>query len=150
FTNYGHQGFPQDFLREENFPFAKGHGSAIVCDGEVQSMLERMCGMVLSGGTDPRMTCFTKGGSFWTNSSKELLALAPQDGLRENPRDRCIYGGYQSVGLFPVRAGREIVGLLQLNDRREGRFTPESLAFYESLAQNIGLALQRAAAEAAV
>ena len=39
---------------------------------------------------------------------------------------------------------------MQLNDRREGRFTPELIAFYEALAQNIALALQRMAAEAAL
>jgi PAS domain S-box-containing protein len=96
------------------------------------------------------MSCFTPGGSFWTNVSSELLALAPQDDPRDNPRNRCIHCGYQSVGLFPVRAGQEIIGLLQLNDRRQGRFTAELLVFYETLTQNIGLALQRTAAQQAL
>jgi two-component system CheB/CheR fusion protein len=51
------------------------------------------------------------------------------------------------VGLFPVRAGKPIIGLLQFNDRRPGRFTAEQVAFYEVLAQNIGLAIQRKTAE---
>ena len=74
----------------------------------------------------------------------ELLSLPQQVDPRINPRNRCIYRGYESFGLFPVRAGREIIGLLQLNDRRAGRFTPEQIAFYEALAQNIGLAIQAA------
>ncbi len=144
---YEQSGFSNDFLHEENFLCAKGPNAAIIRDAEGRAVLECTCGLVLSGRADPKMSCFTGGGSFWTNVSSELLALAPKDDPRDNPRNRCIHSGYQSVGLFPVRAGQEIVGLLQLNDRREGRFTPELLAFYENLAQNIGLALQRMAAE---
>jgi signal transduction histidine kinase len=40
--------------------------------------------------------------------------------------------------------------VLQLNDRRAGRFSPEQVAFYESAALNIGLALQRTLAEEAL
>ena len=105
-------------------------------------MLECTCGLVLSGQTDPSMSCFTEGGSFWTNVSTELLTLPREADPRINPRNRCIHIGYQSVGLFPVRAGQEIIGLLQLNDRQERRFTPELIVFYEALAQNLGLALQ--------
>ncbi len=144
---YHHDGFSEDFLREENFLCAKRGDGAILHDAEGRAVLECTCGLVLSGRTDPCMSCFTKGGSFWTNVSTELLALPREDDPRTNPRNNCIHRGYQSVGLFPVRAGQEIIGLLQLNDRREGRFTPESIAFYEALAQNIGLALQRTVAE---
>jgi PAS domain S-box-containing protein len=113
-------------------------------------MLECTCGLVLTGRTDPSMSCFTRGGSFWTNVSSELLALPREVDPRTNPRNRCIHTGYESVGLFPVRSCEEIIGLLQLNDRMAGRFTPGTIAFYEALAQNIGLALQRAAAEEAM
>jgi len=96
------------------------------------------------------MPCLTANGSFWTNRSTDLLTLRPEDDMRTNPRNRCIHAGYQSIGLFPVRSGREIIGLLQLNHHREGRFTQEQLVFYESLAQNIGLGLQRTMAEDAL
>ena len=39
---------------------------------------------------------------------------------------------------------------MQLNDRREGRFNPEFIRFFESLAGNIGLALKRKQAEEAL
>ncbi|MCX6353799.1 MAG: PAS domain S-box protein [Candidatus Aureabacteria bacterium] len=147
---FEHNGFSQEFLREENFLCERGGDGAIVRDAEGRVVLECTCGLVLSGRTDPRMTCFTEGGSFWTNVSSELLALSPEADLRTNPRNRCIHDGYESVGLFPIRAGQEITGLLQLNDRRVGRFTPELISFYEALAQNIGLALQRTMAEEAL
>jgi signal transduction histidine kinase/ActR/RegA family two-component response regulator len=49
-----------------------------------------------------------------------------------------------------LRSGDQIIGLLQLNDKRGGCFTSEKIIFYENLAQNIGLGLQRAAAEQAL
>ncbi len=147
---YEHDGFSPDFLREENFLCAKRGDGAILHDAEGRAVLECTCGLVLSGKTDPAMSCFTQGGSFWTNVSRELLALPREEDPRTNPRNNCIHRGYQSVGLFPIQGGKEIIGLLQLNDRRERRFSPQSISFYESLAQNIALALQRIAAEEGV
>ena len=147
---YEQNGFSDEFLQEENFLCARGLDGAIVRDADGRITLECTCGLVLSGRTDPSMPCFTNNGSFWTNISSELLALAPADDPRTNPRNRCVHAGYQSVGLFPVRSGEEILGLLQLNDRREGRFNPEFIRFFESLADNIGLALRRKHAEEAL
>ncbi len=147
---FEHNGFTDEFLQQENFLCALDDAGAVVCDAVGRALLECTCGLVVSGRTDQGMSCFTPGGSFWTNRSTDLLALPLEDDPRTNPRNRCIHTGFQSVGLFPVRAGEEIVGLLQLNDHREGCFTPELVLFYESLAQNIGLALQRASAEEAL
>ncbi len=143
-------GFSDEFLREENFLCARGGDGAITRDAEGRPVLECTCGLVLSGRTDPAMSCFTPGGSFWTNRSSELLALPPEADPRTNPRNRCIHIGYESVGLFPVLAGTEIIGLLQLNDRRPGRFTLDQVSYFEGVARNIGLALQRVAAEEAL
>ncbi len=143
-------GFSPEFVHEENFLCARGADAAVIRDEAGRPVLECTCGLVLSQRTDPSMSCFTEGGSFWSNTASELLALAPQDDPRTNPRNRCIHTGYESVGLFPVRSGQEVIGLLQLNDRRPGRFRPEQIAFYENTAQNIGLALQRTVAEAAL
>ena len=147
---FEHNGFTDEFLEEENFLCVLDAAGDIVTDAVGRALLECTCGLVASGRTDQSMSCFTPGGSFWTNRSTDLLALPPAEEPRTNPRNRCIHTGFQSVGLFPVRAGEEIVGLLQLNDRREGRFTPELVLFYESLAKNIGLALQRVSAEDAL
>ena len=106
-------------------------------------VLECACGVVLSGRADPTMSCFTTGGSFWTNHSSDLLALAPEADLRANPRNRCIHAGYQSVALIPLQSGDEIIGLLQLNDRRPECFTSDLIHFYEGLAASIGVALKR-------
>jgi two-component sensor histidine kinase len=76
--------------------------------------------------------------------------LTPETDPRTNPRNRCIHAGYESVGLFPIPSGESIIGLLQLNDRRAGRFTLDSINFFETLTQNIGLALQRVTTEEAL
>ncbi|MDD5204000.1 MAG: PocR ligand-binding domain-containing protein [Desulfobacterales bacterium] len=144
---FEHKGFSEEFLREENSLCVKSLDGKILYDAEGRAVLECTCGLILSGLTDPGMSCFTEGGSFWTNNSHKLLALTREADPRTNPRNRCIHAGYESVGLFPVRSGREITGLLQLNGCRAGRFTPGLIAFYETLAQNIGLALQRTMAE---
>ncbi|RJR38409.1 MAG: PAS domain S-box protein [Desulfobacteraceae bacterium] len=147
---FEHDGFSAEFLREENFLCNKGLDGAISRDAEGRAVLECTCGVVLTGRTDPNMSCFTEAGSFWTNASHEFLALPAEADPRTNPRNRCIHAGYESVGLFPVRAGGDIMGLLQLNGRNPGRFTPALIIFYENLAQNIGLALQRIMAENAL
>ena len=144
---YEQIGFSDDFLREEKSLCAKGGDGAIVRDADGRAILECTCGLVLAGRTDPSMPCYTEGGSFWTNVSSELLALPPEADPRTNPRNRCIHAGYQSVALVPLQSGTEIIGLLQLNDRRKGQFSPESIRFFEGLATSIGLAVHCKLAE---
>ena len=140
---YQQTGFPDTFLREEHLLCFKSSDGSTDRDAYGRPVLGCACGLVLSGGTSPGMSCFTEGGSFWTNRSSELLVLAPEADPRKNPRNRCIHAGYESVALIPVRSGAQIIGLLQLNDRRPGRFTLERIRFFESLAGNITLAVQR-------
>ena len=140
---YEQNGFSNAFLQEENFLCARGENGAIARDATGRVVLECICGLVLSGRTDPSMSCFTAGGSFWSNASSELLALAPKADPRTNPRNRCIHSGYKSIALIPLRSGEEILGLLQLNDRRERRFTTESIRFFEGLTDSIGIAFKR-------
>ncbi len=150
FPYFQQQGFSDAFLMEETFLCAKGADGMPLRDSDGSTALECTCGLVLSGRTDPRKPCFTAGGSFWTNHSPEMLALPPQADPRINPRNRCIYGGYESVMLAPVHSRQQIIGLLQLNDSHPGRFTPERIRFFEVLANNIGLALQRRQIEEAL
>jgi PAS domain S-box-containing protein len=147
---YVQSGFSDEFVKEENSLCSYGaDGSPIRISGG-RIVLECTCGSVISGKTDPTMPCFTEGGSFWTNKSSDLLDLAPGDDPRTNPRNRCIHKGYQSFALVPVRSGETILGLLQMNDRREGMFSPESIRFFEALGDNLGLALERSQAETAL
>ena len=75
-------------------------------------------------------------------SRLNLLALPPDVDPRSIPATAASTSATNRSGCSPC-AWRKIIGLLQLNDRREGRFTPELIAFCETLAQNIGFGLQR-------
>lgn len=131
FPYFQQHGFSDTFLKEETFLCAKGADGMPLSNTDGTPALECTCGLVLSGRTDPSTPCFTAGGSFWTNHSKELLALPPQADPRMNPRNRCIYGGYESVALAPVHSREQIIGLLQLNDHRPERFNLERIRFFE-------------------
>jgi PAS domain S-box-containing protein len=150
FPYYEQHGFSDDFLYRENFVCGKDKDGSVLRDENNLPILECTCGLVLSGRTPPSASFFTEGGSFWTNKASELLALATEEDPRINPRNQCIHNGYQSVALIPVRSGREIIGLLQLNDRRENRLSRELVRFFEGLGDQIGLTLQRKQAEDAL
>jgi CheY-like chemotaxis protein len=64
-------------------------------------------------------------------------------------RRTCVRDGYASIASILLRNGESTLGLLHLADHRPGRFTPDALAFLESLGTVIGISLvrQRAARE---
>ena len=135
FPYFVQNGFSPDFLLTENTLVARDQNGNI--------SLECACGLVLSGKTDPANPLFTKDGSFWTNNSLPLLDLPADQDPRFHPRNNCIHQGYRSLALIPIRAHRDIVGLLQLNDQRVDRFTVEQIHFFEGVSASIGVALMR-------
>ncbi|MBW7991256.1 MAG: PAS domain S-box protein [Planctomycetes bacterium] len=140
-------GFPDDFVKAENHLCRHSEAGELIFDSKGRPILECMCGVVLSGRTDPTLQFFTHGGSFWTNSTSELLTCTPQEAFQVPTRNRCNEAGYESVALIPLRSGDEIVGLLQLNDTRKGRFTSEMVRFFEETGASIGIGLTRIQAE---
>ena len=91
----------------------------------------------------PSKPFFTARGSFWTNGTTELLAGTTEADRQARTRNRCNGQGYQSVALIALAAGEDRLGLLQLNDRRKGRFSADSMALWERLAGYLGIALAR-------
>ncbi|TAL67572.1 MAG: PAS domain S-box protein [Bacteroidetes bacterium] len=144
---YVQDGFNDIFIKEENFLCAKSKDNSVVKNEFGLPVLECTCGVVLSGKTDTSKPCFTEGGSFWTNQSTYLLDLLPNEDPRTNPRNNCIYSGYMSVALIPIRSGDEVIGLLQLNDKQSGRFNLDMIKFYEEIASAIGIAFNRMQSE---
>ena len=136
-------GFPQDFLLTEDALTARDTTGGPCRNEKGELILECTCGMVLSGQSDPPNPFLTEGGSFWTNDSLSLLKIPAEQDPRLRPRNNCIHRGYCSVALVPVRADGRIVGLLQINDRKQDRFTPEAIRFLEGIGASIGVALMR-------
>lgn len=141
FPYFVQYGFSHDFLLAENALTLRDDDGGLCRDENGNVSLQCTCGLVISGQTDPANPLFTRGGSFWTNDSLPLLDLPADQEPRLNPRNRCIHEGFRSVALIPIRANRQIVGLLQLNDRDTDCFTLEMIHFFEGLGSSIGIAL---------
>ncbi len=144
------EGFSDDFLLTENTLIERAADGGMCRDTEGNVRLECTCGLVISGKTDPANPLFTPGGSFWTNDSIQILDIPPGEDPRRHPRNKCIHQGYGSVALVPIRNNDGIVGLIQLNDRRNGRFTLEMVELMEGVASHIGEALMRKRMEEAL
>jgi signal transduction histidine kinase/ActR/RegA family two-component response regulator len=143
----GARGFPEEFVRLESHLCDRDASGAVRRDIRGDPVLECMCGNVLCGRVDPTKPFFTTSGSFWTASTSRLLASTTDADRQTRTRNRCRGEGYESVALLPLRAGSEVFGLLQLNDRREGMFDPEGIALWERLAGYLAVALARARAD---
>ncbi|MCC7299987.1 MAG: PAS domain S-box protein, partial [Verrucomicrobia bacterium] len=148
FPYFVQDGFPTDFLLKENTLVERGADGGVCRNEDGSPRLECTCGLVLSGKTDPSIPFFTKGGSFWENDTFPLLDLPASQDPRLHPRNNCIHLGYASVALVPIRSMNRIVGLIQLNDRRRGCFSLETIEQMEEIAAHIGEALLRKQAEA--
>jgi PAS domain S-box-containing protein len=144
------RGFPQEFVLAENKLCAREDSGEIVRDFSGNPVLECMCGNVIGGRFDPSKPFFTTRGSFWTNSTTELLAATSEAGRQSRTRNRCNGEGYESVALIPLRVGEERFGLLQLNDGRKGQFSPASIALWERLADQLAIALEKFRTEMAL
>jgi len=136
-------GFSEDFVEAENFLCAKSPSGRPVLGKCGQPLLECMCGNVLMGHTDAALPFFTEGGSFWTNSTTELVKSPELGKLNLPTRNRCNQAGFESVALIPLRSGEQTIGLLQLNDRRAGRFDLDLIRFLEGMGASVGIALAR-------
>lgn len=147
FPYYESSGFPEPFLQQERHLCARDAAGAIIRNAAGAPTLECLCGTVLCGRTDPALPCFTAAGSFWCNGTTELLATPCAKERLAHARNACNRAGYESVALIPLRAGDAVLGLLQLNDRRRQRFTPEVIEFFEDLCLRLGMALAHRRAE---
>ena len=150
FPYYAQSGFSNDFLLTENTLVIRDLQGAACMNSDGSLKLECICGLVITGQTDPANPLFTAGGSFWTNYSKALLDLPSFQDPRLYPRNRCIHDGYRSVALIPIYANQKIVGLLQLNNRKEDCLTLEMVQFFEGVGNSIGLALLKKQTEEAL
>ncbi|MCX7001657.1 MAG: PAS domain S-box protein, partial [bacterium] len=150
FPYIAHAGFSDDFLATETSLVAHAADGGLCRDSDGNVSLECTCGLVISGQTDPRHPLFTRGGSFWTNNALPLLSLPVNQDPRLHPRNQCMRHGYASMALVPIRNQDRIIGLIHLNDQRQGCFTPEVIALMEGIAAHIGTALMRKQAEEAL
>ncbi|MCP3889031.1 MAG: PAS domain S-box protein [Desulfobulbaceae bacterium] len=140
FPYYVTKGFPSRFVEAEKYLCTRDHQGEIVRDSKGNPYVECMCGNVICGRTDASKDFFTGCGSFWSNHTSALLAETTDEDRQTRTRNRCNSEGYESVALFPLRVGSEILGLLQLNHTQPHQFTDDSIHFFEDIAIDIGTA----------
>ena len=143
FPYYETRGFPPEFVLAENRLCALDANSQVVRDDAGNPLIECMCGNVICGRFDPSKPFFTTHGSFWTNSTTELLASTTEADRQARTRNRCNGEGYESVALLPLRLSEQRFGLLQLNDRRKDVFSPETIGLWERFADYLAAALAK-------
>jgi len=150
FPYFETRGFPSEFVRAESSLCVTDLNGQLLRDDKGNPVLECMCGNVLLGRVNPELSFFTEKGTFWTNSTTELLASTTEVDRQARTRNRCNAEGYESVALIPLRYGKETLGLLQLNDHTKGRFSPELITFLENIGDQLALALKQRQSQAEV
>jgi len=131
-----HEGFPRFFIKKEYSLCKKDKNGQEILDVKGNPLLECMCGNVLKNRFNPKYPYFTKKGSFWTNSTTNLLESTSKNELGVT-RNMCHHNGYESVALIPLKAKGKTLGLIQFNDSRLNKFSLEMINNYENLADQI-------------
>jgi PAS domain S-box-containing protein len=144
---YETRGFSEEFILSENSLCSRDKAGNTLLDKTGNPVLACMCGNVICGRFDASKPFFTEAGSFWTNSTTELLATTTEKDRKARTRNRCNGEGYESVALIPLHIGAERLGLIQLNDRRKGLFSPEVISLWERIAGYFAAALAKFRAE---
>ena len=136
-------GFAGTFAENERELCARTEAGGLLRDARGRVRLECLCGAVLHGQVDSALPGFTPHGSFWTGSVTEWFAALPDLDGPCHIRQQCGRAGYETLALIPVRAGEEIIGLIQFNDRRKDLLSADTVRFFEGLGSSIGIALNR-------
>ena len=100
-----------------------------------------MCINVVKGTTNPELSFYTPGGSFYMNGTTRFLATVSEKDKGET-RNACNRFGYESVALIPIRAEGNIIGVVHLADPRENLVPLQKVEILEDVALQLGLAIQ--------
>jgi len=150
FPYYATIGFPPHFVEAERYLCTRDSKGEMIRDSKGNPYVECMCGNVICGRTDANKDFFSEDGSFWSNNTSKLLSETTDEDRQTRTRNRCNSEGYESVALFPLKVGHEILGLLQINDTRPHQFTEELIQFFEGVGVSIGTAFSQKRAKDAL
>jgi PAS domain S-box-containing protein len=142
-------GFPEEFIKSENYLLARDEKGDYLRDSSGRPVLACMCGIVINSKANQDKPFFSKEGSFWTNSTTELLASTNETEKGATTRNLCNQYGYESVALIPVKSRNGNLGLLQINSKKRNFFSVEDIEFLEELGHLIGMAVEHKQAEEA-
>ncbi len=100
-----------------------------------------MCINVVKGTTNPELSFYTPGGSFYMNGTTRFLATV-SEGEKGQTRNACNRFGYESVALIPIRMEGNIIGLVHIADPRENLVHFRKIEVLEDVALQLGMAIQ--------
>jgi PAS domain S-box-containing protein len=100
-----------------------------------------MCTNVIKGLANPARPYYTMGGSFLSADASRFFATSSKD-ERNQMCSLCGGFGYESVALVPIRRADRILGLIHVADPRKGMVSPEMVKMLESVAIQLGMAIQ--------
>lgn len=141
------RGFSSDHVRRDSQLCTRSENGERLIDAKGNPILDCLCGSVLTGRPLSSHLCFTGHGSFCTGSLREKLAACDKIDSPSRMRGQCCQHGFESLALIPMRTGSEVVGLLQLNDRRKGWFGAGNIQLLEQLAESIAIAVSHRLAQ---
>jgi len=108
-----------------------------------------MCINVIKGKSDPGLSFYTEGGSFFMNGTTRFLATVSEE-QKGQTRNVCNRFGYESVALVPIRSGDRIIGLIHVADPREDAIPRDLVKIMEWAALELGTAIRRVQAQDAL
>ena len=122
-------GFSEEFLKLENMLSIKKD----IC----------ACIRVITGSAEPPdAAVMTSKGSFRLDNSNEFL-----NNLTEKEkslfRGNCVYSGFVSIAVVPVRYREEIIGAIHLTDENVNKVPLQNIEFIENISPLIGEAVHR-------
>ena len=138
FPYYETNGFPANFVKEAN-KICKINFT----DNSKNNFYGCMCGKIILGETNLDLPFFTKYGSFWTNDLINLLKENPNNIQEYFSLKNCIEEDYHSIAIIPIKTDSEIIGLLQINDKRRGIFSNKIIVTLETIASSVAIAFVR-------
>ncbi len=136
-------GFSPEFLAIESTICALDPDGNLRLDESGEPILDCVCGAVLKDTLHPDASFTSAGGSFWVNRSSRVATETPPGHMPDRARFTCVHEGYETMAMIPLRSAGEIVGLLQLNDRRPDLLDPDLVLFLEGLANSIGIGVEK-------
>lgn len=120
----------------EEFVFESGDVDRPQGDGlSLEALVTEYVRNVLGCAPDQLADHFTAYGSFWMEHS--------------DAEDRCAEG-LKSLAVIPFEVSAGYAGLLRLDSRKAGVFAPDTIDFFEALAQIVGMGLADRRAHAAL
>jgi PAS domain S-box-containing protein len=140
-ATYNSVGFPVQFIAGENVLGNQVHQNRLAALQYIEQHIN-------DDTYDIPFTLFTKGGSFYTNNSRQLFSQRDVLQIPFDIRKHCREVIYESILLVPLRVGDNFLGLIQLYHKNETHFSREYILFMERLAGHTSVAvLQRLAEE---